>query len=397
MPETRGARSGSRPGIPSLRDLRGRLPALVAEARQRATEFEAARALAPDYVGRLRGAGLFRLLVPQEVGGLGASLPQWLEIMVALAEADASSAWVSAHASVCAALIYGSADRRFCREFFADPDACAAWSNLPRVHAHAEADGLRIRGSWGFESGCTAATFVGGVVALPSADGCAPPRLLAALAPVGEARIEPVWDPIGLAGTGSHDVHFDDVLVPWHRTFEWPYGKPAADFPAAAFVGGVWFISICAAATHLGLARRALDESRAGLAGKSDRATRQPLLEHPSLQRGLEAAEGLWFACRAGLREALAAVWASAATGETLSADLRLQARVAAVTAVQQCAQVVRDAYDLLGASAVHRSGVLQRLLREGSCLTHHVSVNLASYEATGRVRCGIDPLHPRV
>ena len=30
----------------------------------------------------------------------------------------------------------------------------------------------------------------------------------------------------------------------------------------AVFPGNVWFISICAAATHLGLARRALDEPR---------------------------------------------------------------------------------------------------------------------------------------
>ena len=37
------------------------------------------------------------------------------------------------------------------------------------------------------------------------------------------------------------------------------------------FTPGAWFISICAAVTHLGLAARALEEARASLAGKSDR------------------------------------------------------------------------------------------------------------------------------
>ena len=114
---------------------------------------------------------------------------------------------------------------------------------------------------------------------------------------------------MGLAGTGSHDVHFDDVFVPWYRTFPWPAGIPVSAYPAAIFTPGTWFISLCAAATHLGLARRALDEARNELRGKTDRYSQKPLLENAATQRSLEAAEGLWFACRAGMREALAAMW----------------------------------------------------------------------------------------
>ena len=58
---------------------------------------------------------------------------------------------------------------------------------------------------------------------------------------------------------------------------------------------------------------------------------------------------------------------------------------------------ISRAAYDVSGASAVRRAGVLQRLMREASCLTHHVSANQASYELTGRVRCGIDQLNFRI
>jgi len=242
--------------ITSIRDLRAALPDLAAEARARSIEFEDRRSITPDFADKLKRAGVFRVLVPGEAQGLGGSLPEWLEIMMTLAQADASTGWVSAHASICAGLIYASAEPRFRDEFFADPGACAAWSNLPRVKVKEHDDGIRISGSWGFESGCTAATFVGGMVLLsPLAEGAAP-RMVAALAPVSEAKIEETWDPVGLAGTGSHDVHFDNVFVPWHRTFPWPSGIPVAAYPAAIFVPGAWFIAICAAATHLGLARR---------------------------------------------------------------------------------------------------------------------------------------------
>jgi alkylation response protein AidB-like acyl-CoA dehydrogenase len=381
--------------VHSLEELHLRLPELTAEARARGTEFEAARRIAPDFALRLKQAGVARLLVPKVAGGLGCSLPDWLEVMMKLAEADASTAWVSSHAGICSGLICASADARLRDELFADPMSCVSWSNLPRVKVQELSDGLQISGNWGFESGCTMASHVGGMVLLPPLQTGGPLRQVVALVPVEQATIVETWDPVGLGGTGSHDVRLDDVYVPRHRTFTWPAAAPASDasYPACIFVPGIWFISNCAAATHLGLARRALDEARLEMRGKVERYSQQPLLQHPSTQRSLEAAEGLWWACRAGLREALRSAWDSALRGEPLSAEQRVNARVATVTAVHRSAEVVRMAYDAAGASAVRRSGVLQRLLREASCLTHHISVNLASYEQTGPVRSGVDEL----
>jgi alkylation response protein AidB-like acyl-CoA dehydrogenase len=382
---------------PTLSDLQAILPAFAAEARQRSGEFERNRKLSADFVDKLKRAGAFKVLVPADATGLGGSLNDLLELAMALGEADASTAWVMAHANVCSATVYGSADPRFRDEFFSDPNACGAWSNLPRVKAVETEEGLRITGSWGFESGCTSATFVGGMVLLPPLGEGKSMRMVSALAPVSEARIEETWDPVGLAGTGSHDVHFDDVLVPWHRTFAWPNGAARVPLPMAALVGNVWFISMAAAAAHLGLARRALDEARNELRGKVDRYSRTPLLEHPSVHRALVAGEGLWFACRAGLREALRDIWHAALRGEAPTDEARLTARVAAVTAVQRCTEVVRSAYDTVGASAIRRSGVMERLMRDASCLTHHAIANQASYETTGRARVGVDRMTFRV
>ena len=79
------------------------------------------------------------------------------------------------------------------------------------------------------------------------------------------------------------------------------------------------------------------------------------------------------------------------------TAEKRINSRLAAVTAVQKCTKIVRAAYDASGLSAVRRAGVLQRLLRDASCLQHHISANQVSHELTGRVRCGIDKLSFRI
>ena len=327
----------SMPASPtSIGDLWSALPDLAAEARARSLEFEERRRLAPDFVDKLRRAGVFKVLIPADAGGLGGSLPQWLEIIMTLAEADASTGWVSAHGNICAGLIYASAEPRFRDEFFADPGAYAAWSNLPRVKVKEQDRRDSHYGQLGFRVGmhCRHLRWGNGNAvparrrrAASNARGTGPRERGDNRGDVGS---------VGLAGTGSHDVHFDDVFVPWHRTFPWPSGIAVSAYPAAVFVPGTWFITIGAAATHLGLARRALDEARNELRGKTDRYTQRPLLEHPATQRSLEAAEGLWFACRAGMREALAAMWESGLRGEPATADMRINARVAAVTAVQK-------------------------------------------------------------
>ncbi|MBN4046476.1 hypothetical protein JYU02_00590 [bacterium AH-315-P15] len=308
-----------------------------------------------------------------------------------MAEADASTGWACAHGAITNVLLANIADQNFVAFFFADPNASAAWSNLPRVKAKEVEGGLRITGRWGFETGCTAATYVGGMLPLPEKMGGEASRLVVALAPVGEAAIDETWDPIGRAGTGSHDVVFNDVFVPWERIFDWPDSKPSFGYPTAIFVAGTWFISICAAATHLGLARRAIDEAHKELGGKLDRFSGEPVLAKPAILGPLEEAEGLLFACRAGMETALREVWECGLGGKPLDKELGLKIRLAAVTAVHQCAGIVRSVYDVAGASAIRRTGVLQRLYRDASCLIHHISVNRDSFQATGEARCGFD------
>lgn len=381
----------------ALLELKTDIPQLADEARSRAEEFERARQISPDYADKLKISGVFRLLVAEAQGGLGGSLLDWFDMATILAEADASTGWVTSHGACVSALIANTADEKFVETFFADPCALGAWSNLHKLQAEEVEGGLKIAGRWGFETGCTAATWVGGMLPLPNIPDNEPPQFVVALAPIDDAEIDKTWDPVGLAGTGSHDVVFDNVFVPWERIFVWPDSAPNYGYPTAVFVPGGWVISICAAVTHLGLARRAIDEARKELDGKVDRFTQGPVLAKPAIQIPLEEAEGLLFACRAGMELALKEVWESGLRGEPLDQRLRINVHLAASTTVHKCEGIVRSVYDIAGASAIRRNGVLQRLYRDASCLSHHVSVSDDSFERIGRVRCGFDPLTSKI
>ena len=88
-----------------------------------------------DFVVQLKSAGVYRVLVYRDQGGLGGDLLDWLRMATTLAEAGASTGWASGQGAVCSALIANLADPVFSKAYLADPMASAAWSNLPRIEA----------------------------------------------------------------------------------------------------------------------------------------------------------------------------------------------------------------------------------------------------------------------
>ena len=74
--------------ITKMEQLWQSLPALCDEARDRALEFEEGRAISPDFADKLKAANIFNVMIPEAAGGLGGSLPDWIEVMIKLARHD---------------------------------------------------------------------------------------------------------------------------------------------------------------------------------------------------------------------------------------------------------------------------------------------------------------------
>lgn len=374
-------------------NLRANLATLAVEARERAPEFETARALADDFAQRLKATQVSRVLIERDRGGLDGTVRDLIDMVAMLAEADGSTGWVAGHWALTAASIQALAQDPFVEEVLSTPGGAIGWSNMPRAEIEATEGGWRVSGRWAFASGCKAADWIGGDVPVPDADAPRGFRSVTMLAPAAEGRIEETWDVVGLAGSGSHTIVLENVFVPTYRTFDWPDAKPVAG-RRLGFLARPWTIGVVAAGVHLGLARRAIDETRAELEGKRDRMTGEPLVARSEAVTTLEAAEGLLYALRAGLDRAADDVWAEGLQNGAPSDAARLTIRTAATTAVQEGARIVRDVWDIAGASAIRRAAPLQRVMRDASCLIHHVSGRRECWERAGRVRLGVDRMH---
>jgi alkylation response protein AidB-like acyl-CoA dehydrogenase len=102
--------------------------------------------------------------------------------------------------------------------FGRDPQVVTAGVFFPFGQAVVRDGGYIVSGHWPYASGCQHSTwiftlcnvFVEGELRLTEQGG---PEVRAVFAPTTEVAILDTWDVSGLAGTGSHDVVFEQVFV----------------------------------------------------------------------------------------------------------------------------------------------------------------------------------------
>ncbi len=378
--------------------LEAKISPLVEEAKRLSPTFEEQRHLSEGYVNKLKQAGLFRILLPAEAHGLGATFVDWMHVVQQLSMVSPSVGWSVAHGNIASAILYTRASPSLRARVFASPTANSALTNLTRVDAQATPDGLRINGTWGFVTGCMTADYISGLVKV-TAQNKTPGEstLTTVVVPRDRVQIIDNWDTIGLSGTGSHDVAVNDLLIPWEDTLEWPApwlgGASVSEiWPAFdACIPGTWLISLIPAATHLGIAKAAIETCTQALKGKRGTYTGAWLAQNAAVLRETESAASKLYACQAVFERTLERIWHEASSQNEITTGLRREMRLASVYTVQETYDVVRTAFQLSGAAAISKRGNLERLYRDASCLTNHVSVAKESLETTGRTSFELD------
>lgn len=371
-------------------------------AKNYADRFEEQRRIDSDYHRMLRDAGLYRILIPQDSNGRGGSLVDWYNSVSKLASADPAVGWCVAHGAMTSAILYSVSNKRFRQNFFANPDHTAAWSNLGKNDVVPKDNGIQISGRWAFVTGCTNASHVGGTVRVPIGDSGDKIRIVSVLLPASEVTIEETWNPVGLAGSGSHDVVVKDAFVPEDNMFVWPRpwrdtsnstGEHNTTIPSAldALVSGTIPISLCCAATQLGIAKGALTEVAQQLHGKKDAFSGKHACQRPHVMTEVEFAHSELVVLETAFLSLLEQIWTSGSNTGDLDQTLRMNVRLACVNIVHRCRDIVQAAFSASGAAALSKNGRLQKLYRDASCLTSHVSVSKSSFEITSGVRNDLD------
>jgi alkylation response protein AidB-like acyl-CoA dehydrogenase len=376
------------------RVLGGDVAQVAALARSNADLLASSDRLPAELVEASLAAGLYRLCLPAELGGLRVALPESATLVETLSHANGSVGWCTVVANIGAALL-GRIDETQARLIASDPDRlCVAGGFPPSAQGRRTRDGYEVTGRWSFVSGCTAATwFLGGMLAEPAFEGDTPSHLVAFF-PADRATIVPNWDVTGLLATGSHDVAADAVAVPAGRTTPLIGGPrwSADPITAISFFG----LGALVAAVPLGIARRALDELAHLATTKIPFGQRQPLVHDQAFQSRFATVLARLNSARNYLLDQAHQLWLAAeqdAVTQTAQAGSLLAVGEAAEAAVE----AVRFAHEAAGTTAIRSSNTIARCHNDVLATTRHIAFNPSTRQVAGRVFLGLPAESPLI
>lgn len=188
---------------------------LLPKLRERAQLAEDQRQVPYETINELDEIGFFKLLQPEQWGGLQTDPTYFYEAVRRLASACGSTGWISSIIGVHnwhLALF----DQKAQDEVWGDDPTVRVSSSYAPMGAGVVVDGgYLVSGAWQWSSGSEHATwaFLGGPVIK---DG-RPVDFGSFLIPRTEYTIDDVWHVVGLKGTGSNTIVVKDVFVPTHR------------------------------------------------------------------------------------------------------------------------------------------------------------------------------------
>jgi 3-hydroxy-9,10-secoandrosta-1,3,5(10)-triene-9,17-dione monooxygenase len=352
-------------------------PALRARAEQADRECRV-----PDTtVAEMRRAGLFRVLQPRRHGGYELDPAVFFDVQMELARACMSTAWIY---GVIAVHNWQLAlfDPRAQEDVWGNDDnVLISSSYMPKAKVTPAPGGYRISGRWGFSSGVDHCDwlFLGGLLSPPEGGA---PDYVTFLVPKADAIVHPVWDTIGLRGTGSHDVEVVDAFVPDYRIHRSRDGAESSS-PGLAFNSSPIYrlpfgqIFVRAVSTSsIGALAGATDALRAYASKRVSSNDMSRTALDPSVQSVVAEATAAIDECRLILHRNLARMMDLARAGKSPDLEERLLFRMQAATTVDRCADLISRMFYSCGAQGVYRTGPVARTFVDIHTGRTHVANN---------------------
>ncbi len=351
-----------------------------------ADESERIGTLAPVAVEAMRDAGLFTLKLPEVLGGAEADPVTQIEVIEALSYFDAAAGWclmIGATAIGQPGAFTG--DEAIAQIFGGARIPTGATSTAQRGVATRVDGGYVLTGRWPFASGVRHAEWMsaGATVENP---GEGEPSRLSMVFPVEEGHIHDNWHVTGLEGSGSNDISATDVFVP--ESFAWESAEWKPKRGGAIYrMGRPGFVANEHSGVALGIAQRALDEI-VGLAPKTKRGNPpvSSLADREAFRADVAKSDFRLRAARALAHDVFERAFQIATQGQVPDDSMQSEMRAASAYVTQVSVDVATTAFRYAGGSAIHRSNILQRCLRNINAAAQHFMVSdtaLENYGAT--------------
>jgi 3-hydroxy-9,10-secoandrosta-1,3,5(10)-triene-9,17-dione monooxygenase len=255
-------------------------------------------------------AGFYNVLVPKRYGGLELDLGTFWRLGTALARGCPSTAWClclpAGHALQTGMLFEEDVQAELFGGLYICPAVAAPAGSAKRVEG-----GWELTSTHPYSSGAPYAThYMGQTFAAPEQEGGPPQMLLFVASRESWTMLDDWGDTLGLKGSGSHSVRFEQAFIPERFVLEntWLVDTDVAGTPGAAIHGNsmyagrtLAYFEGSLAAIMIGAAKGALDEYEELL--RTRKTQRPPIVtrsEDPDYQRWYGLAVG-----RVGAAEAI--------------------------------------------------------------------------------------------
>ncbi|MBN9030215.1 MAG: hypothetical protein J0I23_10430 [Rhizobiales bacterium] len=353
---------------------------LIPVLRARAKEAETNRCL-PDATGQdLRRSGIARLLQPANFGGAEGSLEQLVDILIPVASGCPSTAWCLAQYLFHNYMIaHWPLEAQ--KEVWNDPMNLVSGILVPRLGKGRRVEGgYELTGQWPFVSGVQPSDWciLSGMV--EQEEALDEERYF--LVPTSSLTILDTWDPIGLHGSGSHDVKVENLFIPEHLTLSIQHMK-GGDFPGKSVNRGAVYrppllmiSGILPAACLIGMTEAMFESFLLQSRDRKSLRTSEDTASYPTHQMrvgevsaSLQAAEML---IRADCREIMELAAADSSYSPTERSNYRSNSAYAGQLA-RRAAEIV---WDLIGARGAYATNLIASYYRDIAVASRHVAIN---------------------
>jgi alkylation response protein AidB-like acyl-CoA dehydrogenase len=369
----------------SLVDIAHSLEPLI---REHAAALEQG-SIPPPLVEALYDAGVFKAMLPREVGGLEAEPVEWLRMIEEFARINASVGWMAfIQSGVGLTFLDPERFERFRLRGGGRLILAMSLGRLGGTAVRAEG-GYRISGRWPFASGSPYATWLGGMSVVcdddgtPVLDANGQPQRLLAIWPADQARIIDTWDGLGLRGTGSGDIEIAGLFVPDEQVNPGFYGPPAYD---RALFRIKEMPEVGHGAHALGIASAALESfveavNMKPIPGSARHLAMGHMQAH---QIAFARADVLVRAARALLHDTVRAAYEDTHVNEELAVELRVRLREANIFSVRAAKEAVGLIFEMAGSSAVYRGRAIEQAFRDINTAANHTNYVESAYSSIG-------------
>ncbi|SFP43425.1 3-hydroxy-9,10-secoandrosta-1,3,5(10)-triene-9,17-dione monooxygenase [Amycolatopsis arida] len=366
-------------------ELVARAEALVPALVERQAETEKRTYYAEDTHKLFTDSGFYRILVPRRYGGYEFGLDTFMRVAMTLARGCPSTGWMfclgAGHALIAATIFDESAQH----ELFRDGNFICPLVIGPGGTAERTAEGeWLLNGTWSYGSGAPYATHFAGIAIASGAQGNAPHPVLFVAPRDRWTRLDDWGNLLGLRGSGSHSVTFDNATIPDHFVIESDLNSidVTSGTPGLALHGNPQYsaaplsaMCIEGASLAVGMAQGALDAYADLMRTKTTLGPIVvPRLEDPDFQRWYGQAAGQIAAAEAATLGAIRK-WDEACAQGPFTPDKDLRIALVCREAAELAWRAVDDIiFPTAGTSSAVRAGErIERVWRDMSTGHSHV------------------------